>query len=146
MRNQSIYETRRNRVFRYINGAGRDAVPALSLFLHGNRRAGQEKNTREMDPFPETACIKITKKAERFAVKTYHFRIQHQTHTTAARVLRAHKTSPQGTMTKRQPGIGTSRSAGVGWSGLVIALGSGWPTGIKTQTKRQNQPTGYFLL
>ena len=40
-------------------------------------------------------------------------------------------------MNKRQPLIGTSRSAGVGGSGLALAkaLGSGWPTGIETQMK-----------
>ena len=39
---------------------------------------------------------------------------------------------------------GTSRSAGVGGSGLAIAVGSGWQTGIYTQTKGRNQPTGYY--
>ena len=56
----------------------------------------------------------------------------------------AHKTSPQSTTNKSQPWIGTSRSAGVGGSGFAIALGSGWPTGIETHTKGQNQLTGYY--
>ena len=40
----------------------------------------------------------------------------------------AHKTSPQGTTTKRQPWIGTTRSAGVRGSGLALAIlvGLGW--------------------
>ena len=92
----------------------------------------------------EPVCKAGTTKAERFAVETHHFRIQHHTHITAARVRHAHITRPQGATTKRQPWIGASRSAGVGGSGLAIALGSGWPAGIKTQTKGQNQPTGYY--
>ena len=91
-------------------------------------------------------CKTVTPKAERFAVETHHFRIQHHTHTTAACVRHAHITRPQGATTKRQSLIETSRSAGVRESGLAsaIALGSGWPTGIQTQTKGQNQPTGYY--
>ena len=30
------------------------------------------------------------------------------------------------------------------WVSLAIALGSGWPTVIETQTKTRNQPTGYY--
>ena len=94
----------------------------------------------------EPVCKAGTTKAERFAVETHHFRIQHHTYTTAARVRHAHITRPQGATTKRQPWIETLRSAGVGESGLAlaIALGSGWPTGIQTQMKGQNQPTGYY--
>ena len=75
-------------------------------------------------------CKTGTTKVERFAVETHYFRIQHHTHTTVARVRHAHITRPQGATTKRQPSIGTSRSAGVGESGLAlaIALGSGWST------------------
>ena len=98
----------------------------------------------------EPVCKAGTTKAERFTVETHYFRIQHHTHTTAARERHAHITRPQGATTKRQPLIETSRSAGVGESGLAlaialaIALGLGWPTGIQTETKGQNQPTGYY--
>ena len=40
--------------------------------------------------------------------------------------------------------FGNSRSAGAGGSGLALAVEPGWQTGIQTQTKGQNQPTGYF--
>ena len=45
-------------------------------------------------------------------------------------------------MPKRQPLVGTSRSAGVGRSGLAlaIALGSGWNTGIETYFMRSYPP------
>ena len=93
----------------------------------------------------EPVCKAGTATAERFAVESHHFRIQHHTHTTAARVRHAHITRRQGATTKCQPCIETSRSTGVEEPGLALAtaLGSGWPTGIQTQTKGQNQPTGY---
>ena len=47
--------------------------------------------------------IRTTKKAERFAEETHHFRIQHHTHTAAAFVRHAHITRLHGATPKRQP-------------------------------------------
>ena len=56
----------------------------------------------------------------------------------------AHKTSPQGTTTKRQPWTGTPRSAGVGGYGLALAIlvGLGWVG----QPELKQSPHGSLLL
>ena len=79
-------------------------------------------------------CLQIrTTKAERFAVETHHFRI----HSTSVRAARTHSQTTG--CYDQAPAMNWDLAVSwVGGSGLPleIALGSGWPTVIETQTKR----------